>query len=215
MAWHLGVPAASIALDHLLAWRALRMDARIQPSFAHFTLVRAAMEGVAVARWLTEALIDSAERVRRAAGVQLADSRQRRAYEEQANFQPGPEGRTATQRIAALERLLRRTGCAATTMPSATVLFGLYVFTGEDKRLRGEQFFRLISAISHGKVWSLFGISDVGDVISVEHARRAAPVSAHDELAFTATGLAMRLASAAVRDIERYGTVPVADGQTT
>jgi hypothetical protein len=50
MAWVLAVPAAVVGLDHLTAWQALRLGASVQPSFAHFSLIRGAVEGCAIAR---------------------------------------------------------------------------------------------------------------------------------------------------------------------
>ncbi len=97
MAWHLALPASTIGVDHLVAWRMLRLNAGIQPVFAHFTLIRGAIEGTAIARWLCDPKIDGPTRIRRAAGVQLADYKQRLAFENRMASRltkPGGEGRT-------------------------------------------------------------------------------------------------------------------------
>jgi hypothetical protein len=69
----------SMALDHLGAWRSLLL-ARLVPGFAHMTLLRAAIEGSATARWLLES-DSTGERSRRAAVFRLEDLRHRRSFE--------------------------------------------------------------------------------------------------------------------------------------
>jgi hypothetical protein len=203
MAWHLALPAGVIGVDHLLAWRAVRMSAEIQPSFAHLTLIRASIEGAAVARWLCDPGIDATVRLRRAAGAQLDDYKQRRAFEREMDFKVAPGGQTATQRIEALERLLRARHIEPIVMPSATDLFAMYA-RSSDPKASGEKFFRMISGVIHSKVWSLFGISDLGDPVEVSRDQRSVPVRADEKLAFGATVLAMRVASEALADIEKY-----------
>ena len=61
----------------MVAWRMLRLKAGIQPSFGHLTLLRGALEGTSIARWLCDRAIGTQEGIRRAAGVQLADFDQR------------------------------------------------------------------------------------------------------------------------------------------
>ncbi|MEA2341112.1 MAG: hypothetical protein QOG11_1189, partial [Solirubrobacteraceae bacterium] len=55
--------------------------ARLQPAFSHWTLIRGAIEGLAVTRWLCDPAISGGERIQRAAGVELADYEQRLKFE--------------------------------------------------------------------------------------------------------------------------------------
>jgi hypothetical protein len=205
-AWHLALPANAIALDHLVAWRVLRLAAGVQPSFAHLTLIRVAIEGAAVARWLLDPALGSDERLRRAAGVQLADYEQRLRYERRMGpklAKPTGRAKTAAQRIEALDRLLRRGHLKPIAMPSATDLFARYALP-EAGQLGGEALYRLISSLAHAKQWAILSLVALGEQIDDEHGPRAFQVTAHPELAAGATAVAMHIVTAAVEDIERY-----------
>ena len=207
LAWDLGAPTCTVGLDHLIAWRMLRLKAGIQPGFGHLTLLRGALEGLSVTRWLCDRSIDGEERTRRAAGVQLADYEQRLRFERRmAKRLDKPTGaaKTAAQRIEALERLLRRDQVKPIAMPSATDLFGRYALPSDPEKLAGESLYRLISGIAHAKVWSLYGISELGETIEHYGGRLAVKVTADDELALGATAVAMRVATEALDDLEWY-----------
>jgi hypothetical protein len=187
----------------------LRLKAGIQPSFAHLTLVRGAPEGCCVARWLCEPAIDSAERTRRAAGVQLGDYDQRLRFERRmaARLQkPTGAAKTAAQRTEALEKVLRRQQVKPIGMPSATDLFARYALPSDPEKLAGESLFRLISGIAHAKTWSLYALSELGEKVEHHGGRLAVKVTANDELALGATGIAMRVAADALDDLERYAS---------
>lgn len=206
IAWDLGAPANTIGLDHLVAWRMLRLAAGKQPSFSHLTLLRGALEGMAIARWLFDPAISQAERIQRATGVQRADYQQRLAFENRMADRldkPSGKARTAAERIEELERLITRDKVKPIGMPTATKLFGLYALPDAEE-LAGESLFRLISGIAHAKVWSLYGISELGETIDQGGGRYAVRIEANDELALGATAVAMRVAREAIEDLERY-----------
>lgn len=211
IAWDLAAPANTIGVDHLIAWRQLRLGAGIQPMFSHLTLLRGAIEGTAVTRWLCDPGIGADERIQRAAGVQLADYEQRLRYENRMAdrlAKPGGEVRTAAQRIEALKRLLQREHIKPIGMPSATDLFGRYALGSDPENLAGERLYRLISAIPHAKVWSLYGISELGETIDLGGDQYAVKIAANDELGVAVTAVAMRVARQALEDLEWYGGPP-------
>lgn len=202
------MPANMVGLDHLVAWRMLRLQAGAQPIFAHLTLIRAALEGLTIARWLCDESIGTDERVRRAAGVQTADYEQRLRFERRMASRiakPIGDAKTAAERMDVLDRLLRKEHVKPIGMPSATDLFARYVLGSDPGNLAGESLYRLISGIAHAKVWSLFGISELGEAVDVGGGRYAVKISAHGELALMATRIAIRVAAQALADLEWYG----------
>lgn len=207
VAWDLAAPAIGVGLDHLVAWGVLRLRAGLQPGFSHLTLMRGALEGLCIARWLCDREIGTDERIRRAAGVQLADFDQRLRFEgRMADRLQEPAGgaKTAAQRIEAFQRLLRKQQVKPIGMPSATDLFARYVLPPDPEELGGEGLYRLISGIAHAKTWSLYAMSELGQKIDQGGGRYAIQVEANEELAFGATEIAMRVATQALEDLERY-----------
>lgn len=207
LAWILAVSAASIGVDHLAAWQAVRVAASLQPIFAHLTLIRGAVEGCAVARWLADTSVSSTVRMQRAAGAQLAD------YEERIRFErrlwsrlpkPRRKGRTGEQRRQDLEERLRHLGIKPIPLPSTTDLFARYFLPEDPEESSGEAFFRQISAVAHSKVWSILAISDIGEVVDHGRGLNAANVAANEQTALLATASAMQLATEAVADVARY-----------
>lgn len=210
MAWHLSLPAAAIGVDHLVAWANLRVRAGSQPPFSHFTLIRAAIEGCAVARWLCDPAVTAAVRVQRAAGVQLEDYEQRLRFENRTGsglVKPTGSGRTAAQRLAGLKKLLASHKVTALQMPPTTVLFGRYA-PFDDRPIGGEGLYRLMAGVIHSKVWSLQAVTDLSDVVDLGEGSRPMKVEANAEFAFVATLIAMRIALDALADIERYAAPP-------
>lgn len=206
LAWDLGLAAAVIGVDHLVAWRMLRLRGGFQPTVAHWTMIRGAIEGVSVARWLCDRSIDASERIRRAAGVQLDDYRQRLAFERRMDAQlvkPRGRGWTAAQRIAAFEHRLGQT--KSIPMPSATDLFGRYALPDDEHLIAGEGLFRVISAIAHAKVWSLPALTTVTERIEHVGGRLTMGLTTDDKRVLDVTGVAMRVAADALADLDWYG----------
>ena len=77
-AWSFAAAGIQVAHDHLRALRFL-LAAAPQLPFAHWTLIRAAVEGSAVARWICAA--PSAEIPGRGVGAQLRDYEERQGFE--------------------------------------------------------------------------------------------------------------------------------------
>jgi hypothetical protein len=207
MAWDLGLAASVIGVDHLVGWRMLRLRGGFQPTVAHWTLIRGAIEGMSVARWLCDRSIDANERIRRAAGVQLDDYRQRLAFERRMDgrlVKPKGRGRTAAQRIAAFEHRLGQT--KSIPMPSATDLFARYALPDDEKLLAGEGLFRVISAIAHAKVWSLPALTTATERIQHAGGRLTMGLTTDDKRVLDVTQVTMRVAADALADLEWYGS---------
>jgi len=207
-AWTMALPAATIGLDHLAAWQHLRLKAGLQPLFAHFSLIRAAAEGCSVARWLCDPTISSDVRVARGAGAQIKDYRERITHERRlGDRMPTPQGKgkTGEARLAEFETELERAGVEPISLPSATELFARYFFP-QAALAGGESFFRQISGVIHAKVWSLYALSELGEVVDHGTGVKAVRTLANEDTAYVATMMVMLLASEAVDDIERYGS---------
>lgn len=198
--------AFAIGLDHLLSWRHLRTVARLQPTFAHLTLIRGAMEGMVMAKWLLDPDISARVRCARAAAAQLDDYRQRRAYEGRLRIPPrlSRPARSAAQRMTALERLMRRQGVERIAMPKITELFAMYAAPSDTGH--GETVYRVISAVAHSKVWSLGGVVEFGEVVDPPAGPRVARMATRGAATYEATTLAIELAVSALGDLERYAT---------
>lgn len=155
----LAVTAANNGIDHLLAWAGLRLRGRLGPSFAHYTLLRSALEGVCRSRWLADAKVDRRVRIARAIGAQLADLTERRKIEQlprPADAPPlpprGPNYRTAAVRIANLEESAAAAGLCPLRITTTDLLerFG-----------PGEASYRIQSAFAHGWQSVTFAASQV------------------------------------------------------
>jgi hypothetical protein len=212
IAWDFALHTSVIGVEHLTVWQLLRLKVGLQPNFGHFTLLRAAIEGAAVTRWLCDPSISTSERVRRAVGVRLADYEERLKYERRMGPRlpkPTGKGRTAQQRIDAFAKLLKLRQIEPITMPRATELFARYASIGDPINLSGESFFRQMAGVIHAKEWSVFGMSDLGEMQLLPNGRRVLRLRADHKLAFVLTSIAMDIALDALGDLESYGSPAV------
>jgi len=207
LAWVLAQAAAAVGLDHLVTWQVLRLECSSQPSFAHLTLIRSAIEGMVVARWLCDPNIDTRQRVQRAAGVQAADYKERLRFEREIARPTEAIGdsRTAEQRIEEFQELLSRDDVKPIEMPNATELFAWYVQPAGSAQGVGESVFRVLSSIAHAKVWSLHAISELGEVSSYERGQ-AVTTTASDEVGLAMTAAAMLVAADVLADLRQYAS---------
>lgn len=131
-------------MDHLMAWSALYCRARLLPAAGHFTLMRSALEGASMTRWMVDPTVDSRVRLARGVGAQLDDLTERRRIERL-----GPErdaawwspGKPATDRIRDLEAEAGDVGIQPerVTYTDAVARFG-----------PGEAAYRILCAFAHG-----------------------------------------------------------------
>jgi hypothetical protein len=209
-AWVLALSASVVAVDHLVAWKALRLDCRVQPTFAHFTLIRSAIEGMVVTRWLCDPRIDASARMQRAAGAQIRDYEERRRFEEYDRVGPKAEpgeSRTAAERMQEFTRLLEKEHVRAETMPPATRLFALYVPSIQTDRSPGEGLLRVLSGSTHAKIWSLAAMSERGEVIKHDDGGLSVRITADDERTYKVTAIAMTVARATLADLTTYAGI--------
>lgn len=194
----------SIGIEHLVIWHRLLM-AGVQPYAAHMTLIRGAMEGAVMCRWLVQQRTDSPDRVRRGVALLLDDYRERRAFEQEIGVTADrlrPPAKTGTDRLTELQRERDRAGIGRTEIPKMTALFGAYAVPGGPT---GRALYRLLSAYAHGKQWKGLTtrfrvVEDVKEVPGV----RLVQVTANDDLAVVMTAVGLSTAALALAELETY-----------
>jgi len=164
------------ALDHLVTWRYVMVEARIIPLYGHMSLLRTAHEAALLAQWLMDRAIDDDTRRARGVAVQLEDYDERRKFEDSTGGPRMPlRGKSAAGRIddlmAAAVRLgLTKTnkkgdGVLTVTVPATVDLFDMYEKVSPG--WKGQAIYRLESGYAHAKQWAL-----------TQGARQAAPLDA-------------------------------------
>lgn len=152
VAVHLGV-----ALDHLLALRALFVDAQALHMAAPFTLTRSALENAAQALWLLTP-DDQTTRVRRRMQLAVQDARERDRVA--VLLGEGREGRQALPaRYDRLAGIASRAGIPRDVVLGRATAVGTVVAAADDvPQLAGlhmEAIWRICSGYAHGASWSL------------------------------------------------------------
>jgi hypothetical protein len=149
------------ALDHLLAWAGVFIRGQLQPVYAHYTLVRSAIESTATARWLVDPKVDPRVRVARGIGYTITDLVERKRIEqipwpESAPPRPARSAtwRPAVERIANLEERAAVAGLCPLKISHTDVVarFG-----------PGEFVYRVLSAFAHGGLAIPFAASEGGE----------------------------------------------------
>ena len=101
----------SVANDHLVAWRNLILAARSFPVWAHFSLLRAAIEASVQSRWLLDPAASPRERVERSLGTALDDLAWLRKLEDDVARDPAWAGKaSALARAAQLKQEAKMPG---------------------------------------------------------------------------------------------------------
>jgi hypothetical protein len=190
-------------LDHLVMWHRL-LTAGVQPYASHITLIRGAMEGAVICRWLIDPREDSAERVRRGVALLLEDYGNRDGFERDFGIADAikPPAQTAATRRAELKagRIAAKIG--PTQAPKMTALFGGYIGLPP---ARGRAVYRLLSAWAHGKQWK--GLTAKFEVVEGAVAvpgGKLVKVTANDDLSLNLTTLGMMTATRALNELDDY-----------
>jgi hypothetical protein len=168
----------SAALDHLVAWRALLLDAQIMPMYAHMSLLRTAHEAALLALWLVDPSINDDTRRARGIATQLADYKERKKFEDSVGGPRMPlQGKSAADRINDLMTTATGLGLTktnrrgdivlATDIPATVDLFDIY--ETDRPMLKGQFIYRLQSGYAHAKQWAL-----------TQGAERAGPLDASE-----------------------------------
>ncbi len=203
-AWILGFTAVNVGIDHLEVWRRLA-EARIQPTFAHLTLIRGALEGAALARYLADPKIDGHERLRRGVGAYDADLEERAKYEPRRPDLISPTGKTARERRKDLAEDCEVLRIKPRQLLGPTELCARYIDTVIKQR-DGEYVYRLLSAFAHGKQWPILPGSEAENYGPAPGLTGAfmTRITANPRLAAELSVVAVDTVTAAVTDLERY-----------
>jgi len=193
----------NVAFDHLGAWQ-LILHGGTLTNFAPITLLRGALEGAHLSRWLTDPDAAGLERVGRGLAAQLDDYAQRRRFEESAGGgNPGPgEGKKAAVRYAELAAARDEAGIPVVRFPSATDLAKLY-----GRRVAGGDpswLYRLASAFAHGKEWAMLAMELGPEFDRPTEGVVRGQVVASDRVIVGTTRLTVLRFASAVIALERY-----------
>ncbi len=195
--------ALGFAIDHLKAWESLILGG-LHPTFAQMTLLRAALEGAATARWLLDLEVTPTERVGRGIASAVDDLIQVRRFElsvGRTSSQPKP-GEAVDARIADLKRVSLAAGIPEVRYPAATTLFETYGGDHGD----GVWLFRLVSAFAHAKQWAIAGTDRDQRSASYPPGVEGGHVTSSDQVVLFATTRTVDLVRTALDDLDRYGT---------
>lgn len=198
------------ALDHLNTLRILVVEARVVPAYAHFTLLRGALEPALHARWVVAG--SAPDRLLRGFALEFENYEERRKFEDSLG-----EGPVARQRIGELlagaEQLgLTRSTEAGTvrlriTVPSYIDL--LKALPGGDAEAASEHddnwVYRFLSGYAHAKVWAT--TLGMGQVVAQGVGGVTGRVEAVDTYTVEMVERVWRMVEMAVDEIERlWGT---------
>jgi hypothetical protein len=194
--------ALAVASDHLTSWK-LIVDGRVIPIYSPMTLLRAALEGAVMCRWLVDRRPGSRDRVARGLAAQLADYDERRKWEVAigAPERPPSAGKSGADRRADLVTARDSDGIPIVRLPGATDLARGFGAPGY-RDISG--FYRLMSAFAHAKPWALHA-TELGPAVPTAvpgvHGGR---VTSSDAILVRATHLVAGLVETAVMDLEWY-----------
>jgi hypothetical protein len=192
------IASLSSGLDHLLAWAALFLRARLVTPIAPMTLLRSSVEGTATARWIVDPTAVTRVRMARAIGAQLADLGERKQIERlsaaAATNQWAGDGQPATVRIQRLEEEAAAVGLCPLriTHTDAVARFG-----------PGEGVYRMLCAFAHGGVSIPLAASTV-EVLRPDDPNGPVHLEADDARLFDLTELAVAYALRAVSEMFDY-----------
>lgn len=194
--------ALGVASDHLTSWK-LIVDGRLIPIYSPMTLLRAALEGAVMCRWLVDSRPDPLERVARGIAAQLADYDERRKWEAAIGAQERPPGagRSGAERLADLVAARDADGIPTVHLPGMTDLAKQFGAPGY-RDISG--FYRLMSAFAHAKPWALHATKLEPAGPSSVPGLRGGEVTSSDAILIRATDLVAGLVETAVMDLESY-----------
>lgn len=198
--------ALGSAVDYLHAWRLLTRGGEI-PFWAHFALLRGALEGAVRCRWLVDSGVDSGVRIGRGYAARRDDQEERRKWETSVagirgsmpSGEPGPL--SAAERLARLDapeaiRKRSEAGVQSVSFTNTTALMKSYEL---------EPWYRLASGAAHAKEWALAAtdLRQAPDQPSTAAVRHGV-VTASAPVALALTTVAVRAVRTALEDVEAY-----------
>lgn len=198
--------ALSSATDHALTWRLIVHGPGI-PVSGHWALIRGAMEGAVIARWLIDPTIEYAERIRRGAVMQLEDWRRRERFERSLGvgvnhgFSPGT-GKSGAERV--VEHGARMKG--AKLVPEDQDLKDVKPesMTNMVRAYGHESLWRMASAFAHSAPWSAMLLQKEEIEGQAVTGSKRVRVTARMDYAYVGTLAAMRGIKLAVSELETH-----------
>ena len=203
------------ALDHLNTLRILVVDARVVPVYAHFTLLRAALEPALQARWVVAG--SALDRLARGFALEFENYEELRKFEN--SLGDGElAGRRINELLTAAEQLELTTSTVAgklrlrTTVPPYIDL--LKVLPQADPKATSEHddswVYRFLSGYAHAKAWTTtLGMRPVAEQVAAGVVHR---VEAIDAYTIEMVERVWRSVEAAVDEIERlWDAAPTGD----
>lgn len=198
--------ALGSAVDDLHAWRLLIRCGEI-PLWAHFTLLRGALEGAVRCRWLVDSRVDCGVRVGRGYATRHDDQEERKKWSTSVAAIRGPIPRTTPGALSAAEQLTRlddpetirereKAGVQSVGFANTTTLMTRYGL---------EPWYRLASGGAHAKEWALAAtdLRQAPDHPSTAAVRHGV-VAASAPVALALTSVAVRAVWSALEDVEAY-----------
>jgi hypothetical protein len=213
MAFDLSQVALGIGLEHLACWYALPLQARRMPAVTHFTLIRTALEGATLARWLLEPTTEG-ERISRSARAQWDDYEQQRQMQEVAGAPTEQRDgwKPALQKQRELLAAVDSAGLKLAERRSKTYRFDHYVFPEEEVakhggRRLGKLLYQILSAPSHAHQWSAYQGArwELLEESEVRPRTQTMLLSGRQDVAQVMTVIAVLAFSDAITEFERYG----------
>jgi hypothetical protein len=185
------------AVDHLVAWRAL-FGAGILPTFAHMTLIRSAVEGASLARWLVDPTQTPAVRVSRGIGARLWDLDQLRKAEDVAKRSGQRPEMIASRRLRELRGAIDASGLRVTNQVG-------YTDAARDHG-PGEAPYRILCAFAHSTLSITMAASILQDVGGPADAGGLIPYRfvANAHYAYWATRTAVGTVRVGIDELESY-----------
>lgn len=188
----------------MYVWHRLLNEYALLPTFSHLVLLRATLEGVAVARWVV-APAGSQERIERATRIEY-DSHEERAKFERAFGvadvpRPG-KARSGAQRAEQLTGEAKDAGFEIKRAPNPTDLIRDFAVVSDKD---GEWLYRALSAVAHAKSWGVM-TTDLDERRSGTVPKSSAVrVTGNPLLTFGATKIVVDSLARAVEEFESYG----------
>jgi hypothetical protein len=211
-AWSFAAAGIQVSHDHLSAWRFLHNSAPQVP-FAHWTLLRASIEGSAVTRWICGGPAGAS--AGRGVGAQQADFEQRQGFEGRMKsampWAPPPQVDAVT-RVKELRAEAEEAGIVPVRFPGSTRLIAS-TLPGADLggvTIDSEVLYRLLSAAAHSRMWGMPILGDATRGQELASAPQLADTSltAPADIVWLLTKWSVTCLARALSDFEAYGRAP-------
>lgn len=204
--WIVPGGALSQGSEPVYVWHRLLNEYGLLPTFSHLVLLRATLEGVAVARWVL-AGASSQERIERATRIEFESHEERAKFERSLDATNSPRrgtARTGTERVVQLTAEAKDAGVTIKRAPNPTDLIRDFAVV-TDKN--GEWLYRALSAVAHAKPWGLMA-ARLGERRPTGVPKSSAvQVTGNPLLTFGATQIVVDSLAQSVLKFERYAGV--------